>query len=120
MDDDPVLVGPVELLIQQAEELFVARTRTHRSSSLAGRVGGRTWISIALENCPLSIAGLEAQPNTLLLDLVRFRAHGAGGGLRRADRGGWTDALLRVCCTRPRPSADRSSWDAPSRSNPGR
>ena len=26
MDDDPVLVGPVELLIQQAEELFVART----------------------------------------------------------------------------------------------
>jgi len=26
MDDDPVLVGPVKLLIQQAEELFVART----------------------------------------------------------------------------------------------
>jgi hypothetical protein len=26
MDDHPVLVGPVELLIQQAEELFVAGT----------------------------------------------------------------------------------------------
>jgi hypothetical protein len=26
MGDDPVLVGPVELLIQQAEEFFVTRT----------------------------------------------------------------------------------------------
>jgi hypothetical protein len=41
MDDDLVLVGPVELLIQQAEELFVARTCTHGSGSLAERVGGR-------------------------------------------------------------------------------
>ena len=64
MDDDPVLVGPVELLIQQAEELFVARTGTHGSGSLAERVGGRPRIGRAWEDGPLTIAGFEAKPNT--------------------------------------------------------
>jgi hypothetical protein len=35
-----------------------------------------------------NIAGLGTQSNSLLLDLVRFRAHGAGRGLRWADRWG--------------------------------
>ena len=88
MDDDLVLVGPVELLIQQAEELFVARTCTHGSGSLAERVGGRPGIGRAWEDCPLSIAGFEAKPNTHFPELFRLVAHGAGGRLRRADGGG--------------------------------
>src|SRR5689334_8083843 len=103
MDDDPVLVGPVELLIQQAEELFIARTSSHGIGPLAKRVSGRLWIGIAWEVCPPSIAGFEAPTNTHLGGIVQ----GSGGRRRRkAESGGQRgadDRFFRGCRARPGP-----------------
>ena len=53
------------------------------NESAAGPGIGGAW-----EDSPLNIAGFEAKTNTHFPELFRLGAHGAGGGLTRAGRGG--------------------------------